>query len=462
MSFRIFTAFVPPGAASDAFAISAGDVSGSLSGPDNVAEPGIAPTNIGATTFLRFVILGPVPADAAKRPTLLISAGTGAEVEVSTAFPAMVNIMDGVNTTEAASATRYDADANGVSLVKIFLFIPGSGYRIKIKNNDDQPRAFTLVAAGSLADSRQPWLDAFSPAPAASLILNYKLIVNQSLPQNLMLTNKGTGPLTVTGFSPPLGPEFSLLPGSLPLTIASNPPSATTLAVTYTAPSSPSTPDGITTVTSAFVSNDAGAGAIVGHNSAVTFVVDLQLPAFAPPPHEFSVNGADTDQGESLLTTVALNGRNFNVGTPVVKFGTAQASIVGAPTATQILVQVPDLLTGQYPVSVQTSAGTAVSQRQFSVTRRMPSFINSTPNRPAIYPYFGAPGSHVGLTGENFTLQGHLTPTVKFGSVDATVVGAPDDTYLTVAVPQMPRGSVKITVISGVASCEPVEFFRVT
>jgi hypothetical protein len=461
MSFRMFSALLPPGAASDPLLISAADVSGSFTGPDTVAEPGVAPINLPTTMFLRFVMVGLAQTERNKQPTLMITAGTGGEVEANATFPAMVDILDGVNATEAASATRYDSDVNGISLVKVLLFIPGSDFRIKIKNNDNQPRAFTLVVAGSLLDSRQPRLRAFTPAPQPTAVLRYTLIVNQSLPQTLMLTNTGTGPLTVSGFSPPLGPEFSLLPGSLPVVIDPNPPTATALAITYTAPSAPTTADGITTTTSALVTNDSGAGAIAGHDDTVTFIADLQLPAFASPPHEFTVAGTNTTQGESLLTTITLNGRNFNVGTPVVKFGTTQASVVGAPTATQIQVQIPDLLTGAYPVSVKTSAGTAVSQSQFSVTRRMPAFIHSTPSATAILPFFGRPGTQVGLTGTNFTLQGHVTPTVKFGSVTASLVGTPEDTFLSATVPQMPKGPVLITIMSGVASCESIESFRV-
>lgn len=84
-------------------------------------------------------------------------------------------------------------------------------------------------------------------------------------------------------------------------------------------------------------------------------------PLFNPSPNQFVPRGGLRD------STVTLFGKNFNVGTVAVRFGTVTASIVGAPTATQIVVKVPRMPNGAVPITVQTGGGTVTSTDVFNV-----------------------------------------------------------------------------------------------
>jgi hypothetical protein len=97
---------------------------------------------------------------------------------------------------------------------------------------------------------------------------------------------------------------------------------------------------------------------------------------------------------------VALNGRNFNLGTPRVLFGTVEAPIVGTPTATQIVTKVPAGVTGSVPITVITDGGTAVSEKAFRVeagTGTEPAFEGQQ-----FSPEEGRAGAQITLSGRNF------------------------------------------------------------
>ena len=66
----------------------------------------------------------------------------------------------------------------------------------------------------------------------------------------------------------------------------------------------------------------------------------LAAPVLADPPSEFSPRTGTAGQ------QVTLSGRNFNIGTIAVAFGTFTATIVGTPTPSQIVVVVPDFGAG--------------------------------------------------------------------------------------------------------------------
>lgn len=87
----------------------------------------------------------------------------------------------------------------------------------------------------------------------------------------------------------------------------------------------------------------------------------LLIPSFALSPNQFSPKVGGIGQN------VTLSGKNFNVGTVQVQFGTVDASIVGAPTATQIIVQVPTGVAGGVKIRVITGGGNIVSDDTFTV-----------------------------------------------------------------------------------------------
>ncbi|MEP0872674.1 IPT/TIG domain-containing protein [Trichocoleus desertorum AS-A10] len=86
------------------------------------------------------------------------------------------------------------------------------------------------------------------------------------------------------------------------------------------------------------------------------------VPLLNPSPNQFAPRSGKAGD------TVTLFGRNLNVGTVSIRFGTVAASIVGAPTATQIVVRVPTFSRGgNVPITVQTGGGTVSSTDVFSV-----------------------------------------------------------------------------------------------
>ncbi|MFE5923812.1 IPT/TIG domain-containing protein [Streptomyces sp. NPDC056468] len=87
---------------------------------------------------------------------------------------------------------------------------------------------------------------------------------------------------------------------------------------------------------------------------------NIPKPTFGPVPF--------TPKLGQVGQPVTLSGTNFNVGTPKVFFGTTEAQIQGAPTATQIVVKVPTgLAAGPVDVKVQTQGGTVISPGKFTV-----------------------------------------------------------------------------------------------
>jgi len=100
-----------------------------------------------------------------------------------------------------------------------------------------------------------------------------------------------------------------------------------------------------------------------------TFRAELPTPApaFAAPPGHMVPK---TGKGGDVIT---LNGQNFNVAPVSVKFDTTNATLSGAPSATQIAVQVPPNMTAagtskQVDVTVTTGGGSVTSPTKFTVT----------------------------------------------------------------------------------------------
>jgi hypothetical protein len=68
---------------------------------------------------------------------------------------------------------------------------------------------------------------------------------------------------------------------------------------------------------------------------------------------------------------VTINGQNLNIAPVTVKFDTVTATIVGSPSATQIVAQVPIGMAGiprVVKIAVSTAGGTATSTDNFTVT----------------------------------------------------------------------------------------------
>jgi hypothetical protein len=142
----------------------------------------------------------------------------------------------------------------------------------------------------------------------------------------------------------------------------------------------------------------------------------LASPAFAPAGSQFSPPSGTQN------TVVTLNGFNFNVGTPQVRFGAVQATLATPPpTANQIRATVPAGVvppTGSVsvPITVTTTAGTIVSDDSFIVVSSQPPLV-WTP--PFFSPRRATAGSTIALLISNAT-PGPATATFASTTTPAT------------------------------------------
>jgi hypothetical protein len=164
----------------------------------------------------------------------------------------------------------------------------------------------------------------------------------------------------------------------------------------------------------------------------------LLTPSFAPSPNQFSPKVGGAGQA------VTLSGNNFNIGAVQVQFGAVNAAIAGTPTATQIVAQVPAGVTGGVKITVQTAGGSAISNDTFTILPPPPPSFAASPNQ--FSPKVGGVGLSVTLTGNNFNIG---VVQVQFGTVAATIVGAPAAAQITALVPAGVAGNVKIRVTTG-------------
>ncbi|MGW8374968.1 IPT/TIG domain-containing protein [Streptomyces sp. ODS28] len=187
-------------------------------------------------------------------------------------------------------------------------------------------------------------------------------------------------------------------------------------------------------------------------------------PAFAPDPGtQFApVNGP-------AGTQVTLNGFNFNGGSPQVQFGATAATVIGTPSNTQLLAQVPaGLVPGGQPnadvkITVTTAQGTVLSDDTFRAELATPAPTFAAPGSQ-FNPKNGSAGAAVTLSGSNFNFG---PVTVKFDTVSASIVGAPSGTQINTQVPAgvTPPGvqkAVKITVTTAGGSVTSTDSFNVS
>lgn len=182
--------------------------------------------------------------------------------------------------------------------------------------------------------------------------------------------------------------------------------------------------------------------------SSATFNVLASAPAFGPSGSQFTpVQGLPG-------VNITLNGQNFNFPPVIVRFGPTVGTIVGTPTATQIVATVPNRAPGAVPIQVQTAGGQISSTDSFLVLA--PPTFDAPPND--FSPRIGAAGTPVQLRGNNFNLG---TVTVQFDSTDATIVGTPTATRINVTVPAMAAGAARIRVTTAGGSVLSTDPFTV-
>jgi len=129
--------------------------------------------------------------------------------------------------------------------------------------------------------------------------------------------------------------------------------STTATQIVATVPATPAGAVKITVQTS---------GGTVTSDDNFTILAPLLLtpPTFAASPNQF------TPKVGAAGTNVTLFGSNLNVGTPAVRFGAVNATVVSF-TATQIVTTVPAIASGATKITVQTTSGTVISDDNFTV-----------------------------------------------------------------------------------------------
>lgn len=168
----------------------------------------------------------------------------------------------------------------------------------------------------------------------------------------------------------------------------------------------------------------------------------LLLPAFAAD--EFQPDAGTVGQA------ITLNGRNFDIGNPRVRFGGVQATIVGVPSATGLQATVPaGAPVGGIFIEVETDFGSVTSTAQF-VNLGGTSGDPPTLNANEFDPDAGVTGQIITIFGNNFD-EPNLQ--VTFGSTPANMSAATvTPTQIQVPVPAMAAGAVNITVSTDAGS----------
>jgi hypothetical protein len=89
-------------------------------------------------------------------------------------------------------------------------------------------------------------------------------------------------------------------------------------------------------------------------------------PRFDAPPGEF------TPTTGTWRAPVTLHGSNFHIGSPRVTFGATPATLLAAPTPTELKVAIPDELAPESaaPITVVTAGGKATTSTSFHLQSR--------------------------------------------------------------------------------------------
>jgi len=164
--------------------------------------------------------------------------------------------------------------------------------------------------------------------------------------------------------------------------------------------------------------------------------------------HEF-----DPDRGQPG-TEVTLHGNNFNVKGVSVIFGSELATIVGTPTATDIVAEVPHMSPGKVVITVKTGKETVTSDEPFEVTPPPPTFAFGNEFEPPK----GRPGTTVTLHGDNFNVGGLK---VSIGGGRARIEGTPTANQIIAVVPNVIPTSGHIRVETDGGWADSTQWFTV-
>jgi hypothetical protein len=301
----------------------------------------------------------------------------------------------------------------GSTNVGLFFPAGSSSQTFEVDTFDDSPsmtdRTFN-VAIGTISDS------GVAGDPAAAVVT--------------IEDDDGPQPATITSISPTNGTTA----GGTVVTIFGSGFTGTDcvgpdVAVTFGGTDATScTVNGNTSITATTPGHTAGLAEVVVDNgngasgaSPSTANDFTYITPGAPAITSLSVQSGNTG------TTVTITGVNLTPS-PVVKFGTVTATIVGTPTSNSITVTAPDPGTATRPhlvdvsvtVGAQTSGNTAADD-----------FTYANISVTSLSPSSGPPGIQVDIFGTGFS----GSPTVMFGGVAATGVQVISPTQIRATAP---------------------------
>ena len=185
-------------------------------------------------------------------------------------------------------------------------------------------------------------------------------------------------------------------------------------------------------------SNPAGA-----RNVGITFANGYSFLAngytyFVPAPLEVTKVTPSVDWTQGGIN-VSIEGLGFgDSGTPVVKFGTVNATNVVRISNTLLTATVPANTVGAKEVSVTPVGGTAVKKAN-AFTYKAPVIGSVKPNSGVVLG-----GTNVTISGDGFGVAG--TPVVKFGGKLATNVVRVDNNKITATTPVGVKGFTAVEV----------------
>ncbi|MGH8881510.1 MAG: IPT/TIG domain-containing protein, partial [Stackebrandtia sp.] len=345
MTFRVY-----PDPPTDQLALAAG----ATSAPVPIVEELFGSSAGRTTMFIRYVLVGtdcaPPPSPA---PTVFLVTD-GSEREITS-----VNNVDPTPVAAGRAFATVIPEGRAVFRLEVTKNTPARiTWQIRFRNNHAAAAQLTWVVADAEAETRQPWIEA--PHEAVWPTMPSGIQPGQAVPLTVQVANKGTASLVISDAPGRLeNSDFTLstVPPPIPPNACGN------LEFEFTPPASP----GRRTVSYIATSNDSTALAgppEASHNKRLDLVAEVGIPApaFNASPPQFS-----PEKGVPG-TRVTLNGRNFDVGTPEVRFGTVAAVSVGVPTPAGVTAVVPaGLPPGGVQITVVTGGGTAVSDDRFTV-----------------------------------------------------------------------------------------------
>jgi hypothetical protein len=154
-------------------------------------------------SFLRIAWLGGGP-----DPSIALAADTGDDTPIPMdGFVHPVFNLPGGQGTDAGDAQVTATDAEGVYRLRMFLNAAAT-WTITFTNNDASAHGLVWVVADSDEDSEQPWIHVAVPNAPSAEITFVAVAGDRRKTRDIEISNFGTGPVTVDGFTPAITAPF--------------------------------------------------------------------------------------------------------------------------------------------------------------------------------------------------------------------------------------------------------------